>query len=128
MNPIVHFEIPIKEPGRAKQFYEKVFGWNVEAWGEEGYWMAKTTESDKEGMPKMKGALNGALYKGNPGHDPSILVVQVPSIAKHVDTITKAGGTLIKERTPVGDMGFYAQIRDTEGNVIGLWEMAKKAG
>jgi uncharacterized protein len=127
MNPIVHFEIPIREPGRAKEFYEKVFGWDVSAWGEDGYWMAKTTESDRKGMPKMKGALNGALYKGKPG-DSSVLVVHVPSISKHIEMIRKAGGTIIRDRMPVGDMGFYAQIRDTEGNVIGLWEMARKAG
>ncbi len=27
-------------------------------------------------------------------------------------------------KTPVGDMGFAAYFKDTEGNVIGLWETA----
>lgn len=34
------------------------------------------------------------------------------------------GGSTVDERTPVGDMGFAAYFKDTEGNLMGLWENA----
>jgi predicted enzyme related to lactoylglutathione lyase len=31
---------------------------------------------------------------------------------------------VLSPRQPVGDMGFAAYFRDTEGNVVGLWQTA----
>jgi uncharacterized protein len=30
MNPVVHFELPYKDAGRAILFYKNVFGWEME--------------------------------------------------------------------------------------------------
>jgi len=27
---------------------------------------------------------------------------------------------------PVGDFGLYARVADTEGNIIGVWQLLKK--
>ena len=35
-----------------------------------------------------------------------------------------AGGEAVGEKIPVGEMGFAASFKDTEGNVMGLWESA----
>jgi predicted enzyme related to lactoylglutathione lyase len=35
-----------------------------------------------------------------------------------------AGGQTVVGRTPVGQMGFTAYVRDPEGNVVGLWQTA----
>ena len=32
----------------------------------------------------------------------------------------------MREKREVGDMGFVAYFKDTEGNVVGFWENAKK--
>jgi predicted enzyme related to lactoylglutathione lyase len=39
-------------------------------------------------------------------------------------TIEKSGGKVIRAKMPVGEMGFAAYFKDTEGNVIGLWQSA----
>jgi uncharacterized protein len=39
-----------------------------------------------------------------------------------VTAVNDAGGTTVNERMPVGDMGFAAYFKDTEGNLMGLWE------
>jgi predicted enzyme related to lactoylglutathione lyase len=31
----------------------------------------------------------------------------------------------VSDREPVGDMGFAAYFKDTEGNLVGLWETAR---
>jgi predicted enzyme related to lactoylglutathione lyase len=44
-NKVVLFEIPASDFKKAKQFYESVFDWKVELWGDEGA-MALTTAAD----------------------------------------------------------------------------------
>ena len=52
---------------------------------------------------------------------PSV-TVDVPDIDAALARITELGGSVVLGKTPVGDMGFAASFRDTEGNVIGLWQ------
>jgi predicted enzyme related to lactoylglutathione lyase len=37
----------------------------------------------------------------------------------------KAEG-VVRDKSAVGDMGHIAYLKDSEGNVVGLWEDAKK--
>lgn len=37
-----------------------------------------------------------------------------------------AGGSQVVDKVVVSDMGAYAYFKDTEGNLFGLWEDAKK--
>ncbi|WP_202875294.1 VOC family protein [Kribbella kalugense] len=39
-------------------------------------------------------------------------------------TIESLGGERVGEKAAVGDMGFAAYFKDTEGNVLGLWQSA----
>ena len=34
-----------------------------------------------------------------------------------------AGGKNLMGPHQVGDLGIYAQVKDTEGNIIGLWQL-----
>ncbi len=66
MNPVVHFEMPAKDKGRMRKFYEIAFGWQTEQLGEEmgEYVLVTTTESDeKTGLPRRPGAINGGFYQ-----------------------------------------------------------------
>jgi predicted enzyme related to lactoylglutathione lyase len=51
-----------------------------------------------------------------------LVVVDGPSIDEALRRIGELGGETVLGKRPVGDMGFSAYARDTEGNVIGLWE------
>ena len=55
----------------------------------------------------------------------SVLVIDVPNIDAHLKRVEEAGGKLFKPKVKVGDMGWYAQIKDNQGNVLGLWETVK---
>ncbi len=35
-----------------------------------------------------------------------------------------AGGNVVRPKTDIPGMGSFAYVKDTEGNVIGLWESA----
>ena len=127
MDKVVHFEIPFDEKKRAHEFYKKVFGWKLNDMPEMNYTIAHTIDVDEKMMPKEYGAINGGMYKRDAKSAKSpVIVMDVKSIEESVKKIMSNGGKITREKTAVGDMGWYAQVQDTEGNVIGIWETIKK--
>jgi predicted enzyme related to lactoylglutathione lyase len=88
--------------------------------------MAYTTEVDEKFMPKESGAINGGIMKRNPTAPSPTIAVTVASLNEALEKIMNAGGTVLTEVLKVGDMGLYAYIKDTEGNVIGVWQNLKQ--
>lgn len=43
-------------------------------------------------------------------------------VDEYVKKVEGQGGKLVLPKQQVGDMGLYARVSDTEGNVIGLWQ------
>lgn len=122
---VTHFEIPIEDEERASKFYSEIFGWEINRWKDEDYWMIKTVETDEKNMPKEVGVINGAFYKKkeNVGN---LIVITVEDLDKTIEMIKEQGGGLVSEKREVEDMGYYARIKDSEGNNIGIWEDKKK--
>ena len=127
MDKVVHFEIPFDNGERATKFYKEVFNWQMQSIPEMNYTMVHTVKIDKNNMPTEPGAINGGMYKRDKNSSKSpVLVIDVSSVDKYAKKIEKAGGKVTRQKTKVGDMGFYAQVADTEGNIIGIWETIKK--
>jgi predicted enzyme related to lactoylglutathione lyase len=121
---VVHFEIPFDDGERAQKFYSEVFGWQVMPMPEMDYTIVMTGPSDPETGPTEPGFINGGMLKRNAEVTGPNLVIDVPGIDEALKSAEAAGGTIVSERAPVGDMGFSAYFKDTEGNLIGLWETA----
>lgn len=127
-NKVVHFEIPSDDIERAEKFYKDVFGWGIQKIpmpGGNDYFMVTTVETDEKQMPKEVGAINGGLIKRTPDMKGPVIVVNVPNIDDHLKKIEEAGGKVVMPTQKVMDMGLYARIEDTEGNVIGIWQDLK---
>lgn len=124
MNSVVHFEIPVDDRERAKKFYSETFGWGMTDPMEE-YTIVETTELDEQRMPKKPGALTGGLgpRRGNLMH-PTVTIA-VDDIDAALDKIEATGGERLGDKMEVTDMGWSAYFKDTEGNVIGLWQNKK---
>ena len=125
MDGIVHFEITAGNVSRAKSFYKKVFGWGITPVPKMEYEMVRTTEVGKDRMPKEKGVINGGMMKRNSKLKGTIVTIAVKSIDKTLEKLSKSGGKMVSPKTPVMDMGYIAYFKDTEGNVVGLWENKK---
>jgi hypothetical protein len=127
MDSVVHFEIPADDVEKAKKFYKSVFGWSMTDMPMPGmtYTICRTTESDKEGMPKNPGAINGGMRKRMQKGEGPVIVMDVKSIEATLKKIKANGGKAIGEKMAIQDMGFYQMCMDCEGNVIGLWQNAK---
>jgi predicted enzyme related to lactoylglutathione lyase len=127
-NPITHFEIPADNIERAKKFYEKIFDWKIEKYDDkdEEYYFVMTTEvGDDEWTPKEPGAINGGLVKREMPDESFVNYVIVDSIDKTCKLIEKNGGKMVVQKTKMGEWGWWAVFKDTEGNVLGLYEEAK---
>lgn len=123
MAKVVHFEIPFDNQARASAFYETAFGWKLTAVPEMNYVMAQTAEVDENQIPKEPGAINGGLFQRPKEAPHPTLYIDVSSIEEALEGVKRAGGKVVTPKTPIPGMGAYARIADTEGNVIGLFQM-----
>jgi uncharacterized protein len=101
-NPVNWFEIPVTDMDRAKQFYESVFGYeiNINKMGDiEMGWFPFDHEAP---------GATGTLIKNEnyiPSHQGSLVYFSVPEI---------------DEIMPIGEHGFCGIFEDTEGNRVAL--------
>ena len=123
-NRVVHFEIPFDDGDRARQFYGDVFGWQLMPMPEMDYTIVSTGPTDPEKGPSEAGFINGGMMKREPELTAPNIVIDVTNIEDALRSVGEHGGSTVSERQPVGDMGFAAYFKDSEGNLIGLWETA----
>ena len=122
MNPVVYFEIPVLDLTRACDFYSAVFETTLTTDNVDGYQMAFFESSDQS-----FGA-TGALVVGDvyiPSHQGCFLYFGVESIDETVARALEHGGSVLYPKKSNGDLGFVAEIQDTEGNRIALHEEKK---
>ncbi len=123
---VVHFEIPADNVERTKTFYLKAFGWQISQYPGMDYHMVGTAPSDKNGMPTEPGAINGGMTKRQDPVKNTVITVDVSDIESSLKNIEKLGGKVVQKKQAVADMGFTAYFKDTEGNVVGLWQSARR--
>lgn len=126
MDSVVHFEIPVDELERAKGFYKEMFDWELEDIPQMDYTIARTSECDENKMPKKIGTINGGIRKRMNEKDSPLIVVDVKSIDNTLEKAKAKGSKVVLEKNQVGDMGYYAIITDSEGNLVGVWQNLKE--
>ncbi|MEI6418794.1 MAG: VOC family protein [Sphingomonadales bacterium] len=105
------FEIPATDLGRARRFYEAVFGLQLTLETVDGYAMALFPDG------------GGALVQGDvyvPGKAGPILYFRVASIDAVMTRAIAAGGQQLYAKKDIGANGFVAEFQDSEGNRIAL--------
>ncbi|MFL5767052.1 MAG: VOC family protein [Actinomycetota bacterium] len=125
MDKVVHFEIPVDDRERAKSFYGSVFEWNLmdsDMGGGQVYTTAQTSNIDDNMRPTEAGAINGGIMDRNPGISAPVITIQVASIDDALKKVEASGGSTITPRTEIPNMGAFGYFKDSEGNVMGLWE------
>ena len=121
MRRIIHFDIPADDPKRAQKFYSEIFGWTFDKWnGPMEYWMVKTGDSKQPGI-------DGGLTKRMPGHAGVTNTIDVPSVDEYTKKIQANGGQVIAPKMPIPGVGYFAQCKDTEGNIFGIIQMDQNA-
>jgi uncharacterized protein len=115
------FEIPAKDLGRAKRFYETVLGVEM-----------KHEQMGPQPMalfPYGDGSVGGCVMASDgtqqPGHGTLVYLAAGASLDAALDASERAGGRITLGRTDLPEgLGFFAHIVDTEGNRVGLHALA----
>lgn len=116
-NPVGWFEIPVTDMARAKSFYQTVLGVTLE-----DHQMGPLLMS---WFPMNEAAIGstGSLVKADgytPSGDGVLIYFTAPDLDATVQRARENGGTIIQNRTSIGEYGFIAIVQDAEGNRIGL--------
>lgn len=119
----MHFEIPYDDGDRARTFYDSAFGWQLMSLPEMGYTLITSGPSGDQG-PTEPGFINGGMMQRQDPYTAPNVVIDVDNLEDALKAVNQAGGSTVAERQAVGDMGFAAYFKDTEGNLLGLWESA----
>ena len=119
-NPVNWFEIPVRDVGRARKFYEKVLDKELTLENMDAFEMAF--------FPMVEGASGaaGMLIKGEsyePTHAGAVIYFSVDDIEETLRRINANGGKTLLPKKSIGEYGFIAQFEDTEGNRLALHSM-----
>jgi uncharacterized protein len=121
MDKVQHFEIPADDMARAKKFYSSVFGWKIQDVPGMEYAMADSVETDENRQPI--GGTNGGIFKRNASYaSVTSVTITVPDADNAVQNVIKAGGSLVRKKEKFGNIGYVAYVKDTEGNILGIWQ------
>jgi hypothetical protein len=113
MPRVIHFEIPVDKVERAVKFYTNVFGWSIQNWASEDYWLVKTGEKQQPGI-------DGAIMKRTATTTGTVNTIEVPSLEEYLTKVTENGGKVLTPRNTIPGVGYFAYCQDTEGNTFGV--------
>jgi predicted enzyme related to lactoylglutathione lyase len=127
----VHFEIHATDPAAARPFYEGLFRWRFEQWGEMPYWLISTSPEGDDGSPGIDGAM--VARHGRPAEDGQpvnafVITVDVPDCAGYLDRALAAGGPVAVPLQAVPGVGWLADVKDPDGNILGRMPNDPSAG
>jgi predicted enzyme related to lactoylglutathione lyase len=111
-----YLEIPAVDPRKSAVFYEQVLGWNL-----------RERDSNDPRFSDATGHLIGRWVTGRAiSREPGLLpYVYVNRIDDVVERVAASGGEVVKAPYAEGNLS-VATVRDPAGNLIGLWEEARR--
>jgi uncharacterized protein len=122
---VVHFEVPFEDGDRARSFYKEAFGWNISQMPEMSYTVVSSGPTSEQGMPSEPGYINGGMFqKDSYGVTTPVITIDVDNIDAALERVAELGGSTVVPKEAIGDMGWAAYFKDSEGNVMGLWQSA----
>ena len=120
INPVNWYEIPLKDIGRARKFYERVLDLELTPYDMEPFTMAFFPMTEK--APGAAGALiMGESYE--PSHAGTVVYFSVVDIEETLRRINANGGRTLLPKKSIGEDGFIAHFEDSEGNRLALHSM-----
>lgn len=108
-NPVVHFEIQVKDAEAAQEFFGKLFGWDIQADNPMEYGVVDT----------QAGGINGGVIT-DPAAPRVVIYVEVADLQASLDKAESLGGKTLVPPTEIPGVVTFAMMSDLEGNVIGL--------
>ena len=112
--PVVHFEIGCRDSAKTRDFYSKLFDWQIRAEG-------PASVIQTGGGKGIDGHITSL------GHEPQHYVafyVEVEDIQSYLDKATQLGGKMLVPPVQI-PTGHFAWLADPDGNIVGLLQPKK---
>ncbi|HEY1655282.1 MAG TPA: VOC family protein [Candidatus Tumulicola sp.] len=115
-NPFVHVELATTDLPKAKEFYGKLFDWDLSDSSVEGYTLIGVGENEY--------GVGGGMMKAPVANMPSnwMAYVAVSDIEGATAKAKSLGAKVLTEVTPIDSMGWISVIQDPTGAVLGLFK------
>jgi predicted enzyme related to lactoylglutathione lyase len=111
--PVTHFEIGVRDLGRASGFYEDLFDWEVDEERTPGYRLVRTAE----------GSLGGGLLQVREDMPPYVMIyVGVTDLRATLEKAEELGAKVVMDPMPVPGVGSFAVFQDPDGAAVGIFE------
>ena len=124
-NKMTHFAVHIDDINRAKKFYDGVFDWGFNSYGQDDFLQIKSSKSEDG---ELIGAMQSRKY--SPVSDKVIgmeCTIGVENIDDIIEKVKSNGGQVLMAKTAVPTVGWLAKFLDTEGNLICAMQYDKAA-
>ena len=113
---MTHFAIHIDDLERAKKFYDGVFEWGFNSYGQGDFLQIK---SDKSDNGELIGALQSRKYSPVPDKIIGLeCTIGVEDIDQTIEKVKSNVGQVLMPTTAIPYAGCIAKFLDTEGNLI----------
>jgi len=109
---IAHVEIPSTNLNRTTEFFMNLFNWDFKPFGK-GYMLFNTHKGLTIGLRKVDTVKSG---------DTTTFHINVTDIESVLKKASENGGGVFKGKTIIPAMGYYALVKDPDGNIIGLYQ------
>ena len=118
-NPFVHVELATNDLAKAREFYQNLFDWKLEDTP-----MADGDSYTLIGVGENDYGVGGGMMKAPMPGTPSnwMAYVSVDDVKAATEKAKSLGATVIRDITPVPEMGSFSIISDPTGAVLGLWQ------
>ena len=113
---LVHFEIPAADTGRARSFYNGLFGWEYQPWEGPMEYHTLTDIQDP----------SGAIYPRQKKENVRIWF-DTNDLDADIARVRELGGEA-SDREPIPGIGWFTICTDTEGNEFGIMANDPSAG
>ena len=115
-NKLTHFAIYIDDIERAKKFYDGVFDWGFNSYGQSDFLQIK---ADKTENGEPIGALQSRNYSPIPDKIIGLeCTIGVENIDNTIEKVKNNGGQVLMPKTAIPYVGWISKFLDTEGNLI----------
>lgn len=120
-NPFCHVELATDQPGKAREFYAKLFSWKFEESPSPvaGGVYTHIHVGDGTGGGMMKKAMQEAPTAWLP-------YVLVDSVEATIEKARSLGATIVLEKMTIPEQGAFGILVDPTGATLGVWELVRK--
>src|SRR5262245_56608412 len=113
MNELTHFAINAEDVPAAVRFYESVFGWEFERYGEYEFFRSHSAGPAVCAIQGRRELIAGVRTTGFE------CTIAVDDLDRVADAVTAAGGRIVMEKSAIPGVGELLFFSDPDGNVAG---------